>query len=99
MTRLALILAAALLAAPAVAEAPATCFPLAVVSSALAKGHGERPSAGGVLSGGKGTLLVWANPDTGTWTAAVVTTTGVACVIGSGEGWEAAGPQPEGRAS
>jgi hypothetical protein len=84
----------ALLAAPAVAEQGkpelSFCTDLPTLSERLHAHFGEQTAAEGIASGGKERLVIWANPDTGTWTAAVVRTSRIACLTGSGSGWEAA---------
>lgn len=85
----------AAVAAARAQEQAVVCLQLTALNEALSSGHGERPAAEGIGSDGKSRLVVWANPDTGTWTAAVVLTSGKACLIGSGEGWEMAQPKRE----
>lgn len=99
MTRLALALA--LLATPVAADTPQllACLPVASLNAALQTKYREQPAAEGIASNGAARLVIWANPDTGTWTAAVVGTSGTACLVGSGEGWEVAKPKREERAS
>ena len=94
------ILALCLLPLAAQAEQPQlTCLPAPAVTAAVARKYGERPSARGVTESGRAQLVVWSNPDTGSWTAAIVGTDGVACLIATGEGWETAKAKVEGRAS
>lgn len=85
----------AAVAAARAQEQAVVCLRLTALNEALSSGHGERPAAEGIGSDGKSRLVVWANPDTGTWTAAVVLTSGKACLIGSGQGWEMAQPKRE----
>ena len=88
MTRLALILA--LLAAPAVAEEPVTCFPMAAITKTLVEKHAEKPTATGLSADGKMQLVIYANPATGSWTAVTLRTNGLGCLEMSGSGFEMA---------
>ncbi len=97
MTRLALILA--LIAAPAVAQEQVTCFPLPTLVKALADKHAEQPAVEGVATDGKMRLVLFANPDTGTWTAVTVRPNGFGCLEMAGSGFEMARPKPQGQPS
>ena len=75
------------------------CLPLPALTERLLAKYGEQPAAEGITGNGAARLVIWANPNTGTWTAAVVVPAGTACLVGSGEGWEVAKVKHEERAS
>lgn len=89
MTRLSLIPAAFLaMCSPAHAQQGALCGPAASILAQLAQNHGEEIAFRGLA--GNGTMaLVFANPETGSWTWLVVRPDGVACLALAGEGFEA----------
>ncbi len=86
----------ALLLAQASPQPP--CGPFRAFTAELGKSYGEVPAARGLVKNGQ-VFVLMANPETGTWTALVVTPAGVACGIGAGTGYELAKPKPEGTPS
>ena len=100
------ILALCLLTAGAQAQTPPVpvlpCMPLKALKAldqALADKHSERPAVSGIVLGGSARLVLWANTDTGTWTAAVVQPDGSACLVAAGSGWETMRTAAEGQGS
>ncbi len=102
MPRIALATLAALVASTSVAVAQQVpCGPSQALVDRLASEYGEAPAVGGVDSAGR-LLLVFANTETGTWTAVLANGSGVSCVVSSGEGWSTqpvAAPTPQCRPS
>jgi len=84
------LLTAALVLLPVLAFAghspyPAGCDLTQKVEAQLTTKWGEAPLVTGLLKGGKNTLSVWLNPETGTWTVTVKSPDGsVTCVKASG---------------
>jgi hypothetical protein len=68
------------------------CAVVDTVITALANRFGEELAA--VLATGQHTVQIYANPETGTWTAITVAPTGVACVRASGTGYKFIDPKP-----
>lgn len=97
------ILAFCLLTAGAQAQTPPVpvlpCMPLTALDQALADKHSERPAVSGIVLGGSARLVLWANTDTGTWTAAVVQPDGSACLVTAGNGWETLRATAQGQGS
>ena len=75
------------------------CMPLKALDQALADKHSERPAVSGIVLGGSARLVLWANTDTGTWTAAVVQPDGSACLVAAGNGWETLRATAQGQGS
>jgi len=71
---------AALLAAPAAAQT--NCLATAEADRQLSDRHGEGVVAYGMMRSG-GLLQIWANPNTGTWSA-VVTDGNISCLVADG---------------
>jgi len=91
-----LAFALSVLPIPARAQAP-TCGERAAITARLAAAFGESQQAAGIV-GPKQVLEVWANVDTGSWTALTSDHAGRSCLIASGEGWSLAPapPTPQG---
>jgi hypothetical protein len=87
-------IAAAVLAAvvssctPAFAQAPTPCGDPDALAARLAVKFQEAPTASGADAAGN-KLTIYSNPDTGTWTAVLAMPGGAACIVSSGDGWEA----------
>jgi hypothetical protein len=82
MTRLLVLLIAAA-CAPAHAQNP-NCAPYEMIVQGLSERYGERRVMSGLNP--DGTLVqMFANPETGTWTALIVQPIGTACMVASGE--------------
>jgi len=80
-----LALTAALLA-PSFAMAQANCAPRAFAEERLRNTFGEVIQSRGILRGA--ILEMWANTETGTWTAVVTTPDGRSCVVAAGQDFE-----------
>ena len=61
------------------------CAPRDQIKEQLAHDFDERPVAMGLSTAGAA-LVIFASPN-GTWTTAIVTPQGAACVVDVGEGW------------
>lgn len=72
------------------ALAASLCGEKAAVEADLASKYGERPQSTGDMPNGT-SMTIWANRDTGTWTAVVTTPDGRACIPAAGQGYEDAG--------
>jgi hypothetical protein len=90
-TTAALLAAATLPAGPAMAQA---CGDRGEIVAALAARWGESRQAIGVSEDRSSVIEVYAAPSTGTWTIVVSRTDGTACMVASGEGWQAT-PTPD----
>jgi hypothetical protein len=66
------------------ALAAGNCGERKAVEAELVAKFGERPQSTGVLPSGA-VMTIWANPATGTWTAVIVTTSGMACIPAAGD--------------
>lgn len=88
LIRAALLALAVLSAAPARAQAPVPCGDPAAIVARLGAAYREAVTARGVDAGGR-LVLVFSNPATGTWTVLLASPGGPACIVSSGEGWEA----------
>lgn len=95
MTRIALAALAALVttASPAAGQMPPPCGPSRAIADMLARDHGEAVTGGGIDAAGR-LLRIFANLDTGTWTAVVSTTEGLSCIVSSGKDWASERPEP-----
>ena len=76
----------------ALAQTAPQCAPLKDVVSFLSDEYGETLRSRGVA--GSDMLIIFTNPDTGTFSALTMTPDGVACLRVSGEGWEEFAPPP-----
>ena len=95
MHRIALAALAALIASPAGAQSVPR-GPTPALAERLASEYGEAPAVGGVDATGR-LLVMYANAETGTWTAVLATAEGLSCIVSSGEGWSTervAAPRP-----
>lgn len=100
MTRFIATAAFALFATAAASQeaAPATgpqCGPYAVAKIALEQRYGETRAWLGRVND-EAVVEIVANPDTGSWTMMIVNPAGVACIVSSGDAWEASVPTPTG---
>jgi hypothetical protein len=88
------------LASPVAAQAPRPCAPDPAIPDRLASEYGEAVTGGGIDAAGR-LLRIFANLETGTWTAVVSTAEGISCVVSSGESWSGgrAAPVTPGRSS
>lgn len=93
MTRIFLLLLA--LAVPMAASAQQNCASYSAVRERLIENYQENVQSRGLFVGGQGILEIWANAETGTWTAVTIDPNGIACVRGSGEGFERVDGAPE----
>ena len=82
LRRIVLATALLVLSAPAYAM---NCAPREQISMQLAAQYHETPSGAGLS--GNGSLLVVYASKAGTWTLAVVSPEGLACVADGGDGW------------
>lgn len=62
------------------------CLPLPLVAQ-IAEENGSSPAVRASLIDG-GTVIVWANAETGSWTLTVTRPDGITCLIGAGIGIE-----------
>ena len=84
----AVLVTALLTASPALAQ---QCGPRDLVEEALASEYKEQPIGQG-LSGRGAVFKLYANPETGSWTAIVALPNGGACIVDGGEEWEIIAP-------
>lgn len=75
------------LAQPAAAQSN-NCGPRANVLQVLNGKYGESLRSRGISSRGDAMVEMYANLDSGTWTALVSYPDGRACIVGSGASWE-----------
>lgn len=68
------------------------CAPRDAVTAKLERQFGETPVSAGLADGERGIFSIYANGDTGTWTAVLIKVDGSACLIASGSNW---GAMPE----
>ena len=81
---------------PVVAQAEPqqkACMPFEQARKALGDSYGEVVTSVGIAGNGKNMLAILSNPETGTWTALVVSPEGTACGIGGGEDWQVVEPE------
>ena len=93
MTRL---LAALLLATPAMAQDMPACGSRTALTSMLAEDFGEVRRGSGLTyedDAPVAAVEVYANPETGTWTMLTALPTGEACITAFGRNWSDAGPK------
>ena len=89
-----LLLAAMMLAAQsALADGTAVCAPREQVAARLAERFGETPRAMG-LNGDAALLEIFASEETGSWTLVITGADGTACIIATGQAFQAAAPAP-----
>lgn len=84
------IFASSLIITPAAAQENAptnNCAPFATMAAGLAANWGEVPRVRALASAG-GALVIFANDDSGTWTAIVVNQDGIGCIAAFGEAFE-----------
>lgn len=89
MLKLALVLA--LIGSPAVAQMQ--CGGYADAAAHLATEFGEALTVQGIDGAGN-VVAMFANPDTGTWTAFIVYPDGTACMVAAGGDFEYHKPKP-----
>lgn len=75
--------------------AQGNCGGYADAAAALSSRWGEAPVGGGLDAQGN-LVQVWANLDTGTWSVLVLTPGGPACLVASGDNWQAMEPPAAG---
>lgn len=91
-----IVAAAALAASLAVpAWAQNNCIPRDAAVDTLANRCGESPVVGGLSERGV-FLEVWANEETGSWTAVITTPDGVSCLVDAGDDFARFEPIPGG---
>lgn len=78
------------MASPAFAQPQ--CAPYEAVAVGLYRNYGEELASRGLSAGM--ILETWANVETGTWTIIAVGPDLVACLVTSGDGFEAHSPRP-----
>lgn len=76
------------------ASAQQACGPIDAMQTVLADRWGESAQMTAIGGQGEMVLQIYANTDTGSWTAVVTDTEGHACVTGSGVGFEATPTPP-----
>lgn len=82
-----------LFAKPARGQVPIPCAPVSeMLASITGLKYGEKPqNSGTVKTGGRLTIiLIYANPETGTWSIIALPTPGMACLMWSGSDWRRA---------
>lgn len=84
----------AILAGAAQAQSP-RCAPRDIVVAALAEKFGETRQMAGLDARGRVTEM-WANLETGTWSATETHTSGLTCLVASGEGFQRLALEPVG---
>ena len=89
-----LLMAGTLLLTATLANAETECAPLVQITDVLTERFGEVPRT--VALGGGSVVTQYANEETGTWTLLVISPSGIACVVASGESWSAIDPEPLG---
>lgn len=77
--------------ASAVHAQQAQCAPTAQVLDALVNKYGEQQITHGATPSGA-IIQVWANAETGTWSAIVHRPDGVSCLVASGDSFEFSAP-------
>ena len=89
MMALSLAVGALMLAAQhAFGQSASACGDRTTVVARLAETYGETRQALGI-AGSSAVVEVYASPETGTWTILVTLADGTACLVASGEAWEA----------
>lgn len=89
MTRLAIALAALLIATSASAQGVPRCGDSKLMAETLAERYGEMPTAFGIQ--GNGTMLqLYVSSKTGTWTAVISMPNKTSCIIAAGKQWHTA---------
>jgi len=75
----------ALTAMPAMAQQP--CAPSRAAMAGVISGgkYQEQPVIQGMASDGQYRFELWANPDTGTWTATMQQPNGMTCIVAAGD--------------
>ena len=68
------------------------CMPFEETKKNLFAGHGEFITSVGVQQDGETMFTIFSNPETGTWTAVLVSSTGMACGVASGANWQVINP-------
>lgn len=86
------------IALPAFGQGQPSCYPRADVVSVLGGKYGESVQSRGIAANGS-LIEMWANVDTGTWTAVVSTPGGPSCVVASGNSFQRSdnAPSPQGQ--
>lgn len=69
------------------------CGPSQALTARLAGEYGEAVTGGGIDAAGR-LLRIFANAETGTWTAVVTSPEGLSCIVSSGENWANERPEP-----
>lgn len=87
MRTLIAVLALTCLGGSAVAQMPAPrCLPYDAFVDVAQKSYGERPVLQGALTGGDAVLVIFANPETGTFTTGLKMPDGMFCLHMAGDG-------------
>jgi hypothetical protein len=68
------------------------------IAERLAVEFGEAPAARGIDAGGN-LVVIYSNPETGTWTVLLALSRGPACIVSTGTAWEPIAHVPAGRPS
>ena len=68
------------------------------IAERLAVEFGEAPAARGIDAGGN-FVVIYSNPETGTWTVLLALPRGPACIVSTGTAWEPIAHVPTGRPS
>lgn len=92
MKHVLLAIMATIAAPPALAQG--NCAPFAAIRDGLAETWSESVSVTGLASEGSA-LVIFASPETGTWTAVIVAPDGTGCVVASGSAFEVAWADPD----
>lgn len=69
------------------AHAQAACAPYKELQAALLKNSHEQPIGAGLAGEGKFAWTLFTSPNGESWTAVVVDTKGMACMVGAGKNW------------
>jgi hypothetical protein len=96
MRTLIAVLALTCLGGSAVAQTPgqAPCAPYEAYAEGLGKRFGERPVLHGVATGGGAEVIIFANPDSGTFSIGMRAPNGMFCLMMTGDGMTPAPGKP-----
>jgi hypothetical protein len=83
----ALVLGAAALAPPVLAQSTTTCMPRSVLTQQLTQKYNESLTGGG-LQNPQQLLEIWSSPETGSFTVFITRANGLSCVVATGQNWQ-----------
>lgn len=75
----------------AMADPETVCMPAGDMDAGLVDWYGEAVTS----QSPDGTLALWQNAETGSWTLVEYAATGLACAVNSGESWAPSETQPD----